>query len=297
MLRQTVRHRARRGRSADVSAVRPVRPRPRHDGRSFPRWTRPGRRRSIRRKIIDAIRYFGVTNLFGSPALIHRVGRYGVAHGVQLPTLRRVISAGAPVPAAGDRALRRDARRRRAGPYALRGDRSAAGRLDRQRRDPRRDAAAHRRRRRRLRRPAGRGHDASRSSASATSRSRPGATISNCRAGEIGEIVVQGPVVTRVLLQSPRSDRAGQDRRSRRRRFLASHGRSRLPRRARPALVLRPQVAARRHARTERCSRSPARAFSTPIRRCYRTALVGVRRNGDDASRCCASSATRTRHR
>jgi acyl-CoA synthetase (AMP-forming)/AMP-acid ligase II len=50
------------------------------------------------RKILDAIRFFGVTNLFGSPALIQRVGRYAAAQRVQLPTLRRVISAGAPVP-------------------------------------------------------------------------------------------------------------------------------------------------------------------------------------------------------
>jgi olefin beta-lactone synthetase len=49
------------------------------------------------RKILDAIRFFGVTNLFGSPALIQRVGRYAASHGVRLPTLRRVISAGAPV--------------------------------------------------------------------------------------------------------------------------------------------------------------------------------------------------------
>jgi acyl-coenzyme A synthetase/AMP-(fatty) acid ligase len=51
------------------------------------------------RKIIDAVTHFGVTNLFGSPALIQRVGRYGEAQGVKLPSLRRVISAGAPVPA------------------------------------------------------------------------------------------------------------------------------------------------------------------------------------------------------
>jgi olefin beta-lactone synthetase len=50
-------------------------------------------------KIIAAVERFGVTNLFGSPALIDRVGRYGAEHGVKLPTLRRVISAGAPVPA------------------------------------------------------------------------------------------------------------------------------------------------------------------------------------------------------
>ncbi len=51
------------------------------------------------RKIVRAIQAFGVTNLFGSPALVQRVGRYGVHHGVKLPSLRRVISAGAPVPA------------------------------------------------------------------------------------------------------------------------------------------------------------------------------------------------------
>ncbi len=50
-------------------------------------------------KIIEAIESFGVTNMFGSPAVINRVGRYGETHGIKLPTLRRVISAGAPVPA------------------------------------------------------------------------------------------------------------------------------------------------------------------------------------------------------
>jgi acyl-CoA synthetase (AMP-forming)/AMP-acid ligase II len=50
------------------------------------------------RKILDAVRFFGVTNLFGSPALIQRVGRYAAAQGTRLSTLRRVISAGAPVP-------------------------------------------------------------------------------------------------------------------------------------------------------------------------------------------------------
>ena len=49
--------------------------------------------------IISAIEKFGITNMFGSPALINRVGRYGEAHQLKLPTLRRAISAGAPVPA------------------------------------------------------------------------------------------------------------------------------------------------------------------------------------------------------
>lgn len=49
--------------------------------------------------IISAIEKFGITNMFGSPALINRVGRYGEAHQIKLPSLRRAISAGAPVPA------------------------------------------------------------------------------------------------------------------------------------------------------------------------------------------------------
>ena len=51
------------------------------------------------KKIVEAVRDFGVTNMFGSPALLNTVGRYGEANGVELPSLRRVISAGAPVPA------------------------------------------------------------------------------------------------------------------------------------------------------------------------------------------------------
>jgi acyl-CoA synthetase (AMP-forming)/AMP-acid ligase II len=50
-------------------------------------------------KIIEAIENFGVSNMFGSPALINRVGLFGAAHGTKLPSLKRVISAGAPVPA------------------------------------------------------------------------------------------------------------------------------------------------------------------------------------------------------
>ncbi len=49
--------------------------------------------------IIEPILRHGVTNMFGSPALIDKVGRYGEAHGVKLPSLKRAITAGAPVPA------------------------------------------------------------------------------------------------------------------------------------------------------------------------------------------------------
>jgi olefin beta-lactone synthetase len=51
------------------------------------------------RKIIEAVENFGVTNLFGSPALLNRVGRFGAARQVKLPSLKRVLSAGAPVSA------------------------------------------------------------------------------------------------------------------------------------------------------------------------------------------------------
>ena len=49
------------------------------------------------RKIIEPVLRFGVTMMFGSPALLDTVGRYGVAHSIRLPTLKRVLSAGAPV--------------------------------------------------------------------------------------------------------------------------------------------------------------------------------------------------------
>lgn len=51
------------------------------------------------REVFEPVERFGVTNMFGSPALLNTVGRAGEAQGVKLPTLRRVISAGAPVPA------------------------------------------------------------------------------------------------------------------------------------------------------------------------------------------------------
>ena len=60
-------------------------------------FTRPAKADPV--KIIQAIESFGATNMFGSPALIRRVGAYGSERGIRLPSLRRVISAGAPVPA------------------------------------------------------------------------------------------------------------------------------------------------------------------------------------------------------
>ena len=51
-------------------------------------------------KIIEAIEDFGVSNMFGSPALLDTLSRYGERSGARLPSLRRVMSAGAPVPTA-----------------------------------------------------------------------------------------------------------------------------------------------------------------------------------------------------
>ena len=55
--------------------------------------TRPAR--ADPRKLLRAIERFGVTQLFGSPALM----RVLAGHGAPLPTVRRATSAGAPVPA------------------------------------------------------------------------------------------------------------------------------------------------------------------------------------------------------
>lgn len=46
--------------------------------------------------IYEAVEDFGPTNLFGSPALLRRVGPAFVKAGRKLPTLRRVVTAGAP---------------------------------------------------------------------------------------------------------------------------------------------------------------------------------------------------------
>ena len=54
-----------------------------------PAWADP-------EKIFGAIREFGATNMFASPALLNTLSRCGEKKGVTLPSLKRVISAGAP---------------------------------------------------------------------------------------------------------------------------------------------------------------------------------------------------------
>lgn len=51
-------------------------------------------------KIVQAIRQEGVTNSFGSPTLWRKIQLHCVAQNISLPSLRRVLCAGAPVPAA-----------------------------------------------------------------------------------------------------------------------------------------------------------------------------------------------------
>ena len=49
-------------------------------------------------KIVRAIRQNEVTNSFGSPALWTKIARYCESHQITLPSIRRILMAGAPVP-------------------------------------------------------------------------------------------------------------------------------------------------------------------------------------------------------
>ena len=49
------------------------------------------------RKFVSAINTWSATQSFGSPAIWNRIGHYCDENRIQLPTLRRVLSAGAPV--------------------------------------------------------------------------------------------------------------------------------------------------------------------------------------------------------
>jgi len=64
----------------------------------FPRmdFTRPGK--VDPQEIVSVIQEHGCTHMFGSPALLDRVGRYAEQRTISLPSLKRVLTAGAPVP-------------------------------------------------------------------------------------------------------------------------------------------------------------------------------------------------------
>jgi len=58
-------------------------------------FTRPGHVKP--QVIINAVNDYKCTTMFGSPALLNRVGKWGKENIKRLPTLKRVLSAGAPV--------------------------------------------------------------------------------------------------------------------------------------------------------------------------------------------------------
>ncbi len=58
-------------------------------------FTKPGTVDPTR--IIDAVRQYKCTNMFGSPALLNCVGKWSEHRDIKLPSLKRVLSAGAPV--------------------------------------------------------------------------------------------------------------------------------------------------------------------------------------------------------
>ncbi|NIN34390.1 MAG: AMP-binding protein, partial [Gammaproteobacteria bacterium] len=58
-------------------------------------FTRPGRVDPPR--LAAAISRYGATTMFGSPALLDRFGRWATRLDVKFSTLKRVLSAGAPV--------------------------------------------------------------------------------------------------------------------------------------------------------------------------------------------------------
>jgi len=57
--------------------------------------------------LVQTIERFAVTNIFGSPALLNVLGRYTESENIQLPSVRRVISAGAAMPVATVRRLQK----------------------------------------------------------------------------------------------------------------------------------------------------------------------------------------------
>ena len=158
------------------------------------------------RNIIEAVNDWNVTQAFGSPALWNVVGRYCEDNKIVLPTLKRVLSAGAPVPPHVLKRMKAAIRRRRRRPYTLWRDRSPAGGLDfGQRgasiRNPDRQIDCQCLGRlgpalRHLRRPPFSRHRLESHSHHRRADSDDRRQLKNCRDGEIGELIVRGPVVT-----------------------------------------------------------------------------------------------------
>jgi acyl-CoA synthetase (AMP-forming)/AMP-acid ligase II len=58
-------------------------------------------------KVVADINQSGVTNSFGSPVLWSKIARYCIKEGITLPSIRRILCAGAPVPASLHRDLKK----------------------------------------------------------------------------------------------------------------------------------------------------------------------------------------------
>ena len=240
-------------------------------------------------KIIEADRGFGVTNMFGSPALLRRVGEYGAERGVKLPSLRRVDLGRGAGAGAGAGAVRHDARARRPDLHPLRRDRGAA-------RSPRSAAT------RSWARPA-----------TPTDRGA-GVCVGRPVAGMRVEIIriTDEPIaewsddLARARRRGRRDRRRGAGRdpvllptgprptalakiAGGRAASCAPDGRPRLPRRPGPALVLRAEGAPGRDRRPGRSTRSPARPCSTPTPRSAGRPWSASARPGG-SGRCSASS-------
>ncbi len=196
-------------------------------------------------KIIGPIHEFGVTTMFGSPALLDTVGRYGVGE-------RQSIADPSPGRFRRRAGGAQDHREiclldgaRRPGSDALRRHRIAAGRGELERCDPRRDP--------RTRPIAGPEPASDRrcppsswpSSVSTTVPSRNGTKLSAVPDGEIGEIVVKGPQVTHEYFAAEEHNRLGKIRDGDM--FVIGWGISGYFDEQRTSLVLRPDVAACDH--------------------------------------------------
>ena len=164
------------------------------------------------RKIIEAIEDFGVTNLFGSPALLNRVGRFGVEHNVKLPSLqarplgrcsgvgRASSNASRPCSSPASRSSRRTAPPKSLPVCSIGSDEilTADSVHDR----PREPASA----------SAGRWQRCSVQDHPHQRRAIPvWSDDLLVPPGQIGEIVVQGPVVTREYYQPARIDGPGEN--------------------------------------------------------------------------------------
>ena len=178
-------------------------------------------------RIIEAIEDHTVTQSFGSPALWQRVVTYCEEHQLRLRSLRRAFSAGAPVPVSLlerltdllDAEPKSDERRGNCRPWSVCQKRRATAPARRYIRRTARPRPCPLRRSRAAKcsmtRPSGRAPEPAPASAAPFPgvtikiieiTHGPIATLSMARelpAGQIGEIIVQGPSVTRSYLRKP----------------------------------------------------------------------------------------------